>query len=98
MHLEFDAPLWRWKAREDGWFFVTVPLGDAEEIRALGSAAGFGSVKVTATIGEVTWSTSVFPDRESGSYVLPLKALVRKRNGLEDGDVAHVALEVHPPH
>ena len=97
MKVVFDAPMWRWAAREDSWFFVTLPEVDSEEIRSRGSSAGFGSVKVTATVGELTWSTSVFPEDGGRSYVLPLKALVRKRNDLEEGDVVHVSLEVHPP-
>ncbi|MEZ5231631.1 MAG: DUF1905 domain-containing protein [Acidimicrobiales bacterium] len=55
---------------------------------------GFGSVRVEATIGATVWRTSVFPDRGSGCYVLPLKQAVRKAEGLLDGDPATVTLRL----
>lgn len=52
---------------------------------------GFGSVKVEAAIGNITWRTSVFP-LNSGGYLLPVKAEVRKRAGLAAGDEVTVTL------
>ena len=40
-----------------------------------------------------TWSTSVFPSK-SASWMLPVKASVRKAEGLAEGDPVTVALEV----
>ena len=54
---------------------------------------GFGSVKVEATIGDVTWRTSVFP-LNSGGYLLPVKAEVRRRAGIAAGDEVTVELEL----
>ena len=48
--------------------------------------AGFGSVRVQATIGQTTWATSIFPDTKSSSYLLPVKAAVRREAGIEEGD------------
>lgn len=39
-----------------------------------------------------TWSTSVFPSNEAQTYVLPVKKDVRRREGLDDGDVIRVRL------
>lgn len=91
----FTAPLWRWKPNA-AWHFVTVPFDIADEIEEIthGRTGGFGSVKVTVTIGTSAWSTSLFPDKSSESYVLPLKAEVRKREGLEEGSVAEVAIRL----
>ena len=47
-----------------------------------------------ATIGSSTWSTSVFPDKASGSFVLPVKKVVRWAEDLEDGDAVDVVLRV----
>ena len=55
---------------------------------------GFGSVKVEAAIGEVTWTTSLFPDRRTGGYILPLKADVRRRAGIITGDEVTVRLKL----
>jgi Domain of unknown function (DUF1905) len=91
----FSGPLWRWSG-ESAWHFVTVPEAVSDDIASrVVPGPGFGSVKVTVTIGSSTWSTSVFPDSKSGRYVLPVKAAVRRRERLDDGDELHVALVVH---
>lgn len=44
---------------------------------------GFGSIKVRVTIGETSFDTSIFPTKD-GPYLLPVKASVRKKEGLVD--------------
>ena len=58
----------------------------------LPSAKGFGSVKVTASIAGNSWSTSVFPESKSHSYVLPVKKAIRTATGISDGDDVDVEL------
>jgi hypothetical protein len=41
----------------------------------------------------VTWRTSVFP-LNSGGYILPVKADVRRRAGIAAGDEVKVELEL----
>jgi hypothetical protein len=50
-------------------------------------------VRVRATVGGSTWTTSIFPDKARG-YVLPLKRPVRAAEGLDVGDVATVSVEL----
>ena len=89
--------LWIWKGSDAAgrWFFITVPEEQSDEIRvhALGSPRGFGSVKVEARIGGVTWRTSVFP-LNSGGYLLPVKKEVRSKANLAVGDEVTVELEL----
>jgi hypothetical protein len=87
------APLWLWSG--GSWHFITVPEDEAVEIRAhsLLNRGGFGSVKVEATIDDVTWRTSVFPQK-SGGYILPVKADVRRRAVISAGDEVTVKLEL----
>lgn len=88
--------LWIWKGDAAGrWYFITVPEEESGEIRAqaFGSPRGFGSVRVEATIGETTWRTSVFP-LNSGGYLLPVKAAVRRDAGIAAGDEVTVILEL----
>lgn len=93
--------LWRWTGSTNGtWHFVTIDgaAGEALSATALmrrleGMSRGFGSLKVTATIGESSFKTSVFPSKELG-WLLPVKAAVRKAEGLGEGDLVEVALEV----
>src|SRR3989344_5661930 len=69
-----------------GWRFLTLPKKDGQEIRQKfgKQARGGGSLPVSVTIGNTTWNTSIFPDKKSGSYVLPLKAKIRKAEGISD--------------
>jgi Domain of unknown function (DUF1905) len=88
--------LWIWKGDAAGrWYFITVPEEQSDEIRAeaFGSPRGFGSVRVEATIGDVSWRTSVFP-LNKGGYLLPVKAEVRRRAGIAAGDEVTVSLEL----
>lgn len=95
MAYQFTAPLWRWKG-DSAWHFVTLPFDQADEIdeRTTATQGGFGSVKVRATVGRTTWTTSLFPSSGQESYILPMKAAVRKAEGLAEGDAVAVTLEL----
>jgi hypothetical protein len=94
MRLNFSAPLWRWSARSESWWFVTVPPELSDELAELPlPPRGFGSIKVMATIGATTWSTSVFPSDQQRGYVLPVKKAVRAAEGIIDGATVDVAVE-----
>lgn len=93
--------LWRWTGGSGGtWHFLTID-GEAGEAlsgtalmrRLEGLSRGFGSLKVVATIGETRFATSVFPQKGEG-WILPVKAAVRKAEGLAEGDEIAVTLEV----
>ena len=88
----FSAEVWRHSGMSGSWYFLTLPPDAADEIRATTEHRGFGSVRVRATIGTTSWETSVFPDTRSGSYLLPVKAAVRRAQDLDDGDVARVTV------
>ncbi len=53
-----------------------------------------GSLPVIATIGKTIWKTSIFPDKKICSYLLPLKAEVRKKELLREGDKIKLSLEI----
>jgi hypothetical protein len=92
--------LWRWTGASGSgsWHFLTIE-GEAGE--ALGATAlmrrleksigGFGSLRVEARIGGSAFKTSVFPSRELG-WLLPVKASVRKAEGIGEGDAVTVEL------
>lgn len=94
--ITFTSLLWVWPTDAAGrWYFLTLPEEQSAEVRAqaLGNPRGFGSVRVEAGIGDVTWRTSVFP-QNSGGYLLPVKAEIRRRAGLSAGDEVSVSLEL----
>lgn len=86
----FEQPIWR----DGAWHFLTVPEDVSDEIeeRFGATAAGFGSVRVDVTIGASTWRTSLFPSKQQGAYVLPVKKAVRTAEDVHEGDVATVTI------
>ncbi len=78
------------------WRFLGIPTTLSQEIKATfgKNAKGWGSLPVTATIGSLTWNTSIFPDKKSASYLLPLKASVRKAADIADDDTVTVELTI----
>lgn len=102
----FTSELWPWMPKPDAdgnpstskgssWVFARLPKDDSEEIReTIERKAGFGSVRVAVQIGDSRWKTSVFPDSESGCYVLPIKKAIRTAEKIEIGDVVEIDVEV----
>ncbi len=94
MRYAFRSAVTRWNSREDSWYFAHVPVEEADEITSLPiPRRGFGSLRVRAQIGQTAWTTSIFPNGD-GRYSLPLKREVRTREGLEEGDIVTVDLEL----
>ena len=79
-----------------GWHFLNVPKKQSEEIKKAfaGAARGWGSLPVQVTLGKTMWKTSIFPDKKSGVYVLPLKADVRKREKVSHGDTVSFVMHI----
>nr|WP_316655362.1 DUF1905 domain-containing protein [uncultured Gellertiella sp.] len=95
LHLSFQALLWLYPGKA-AWHFLTLPEAEGGLIRmATGPRHGFGSVRVLASIGATSWKTSIFPDKASGSFLLPVKAEVRKREKLVAGVPVPVSLIVN---
>jgi Domain of unknown function (DUF1905) len=93
MNLEFSDEVWFWKVPAP-WHFITVPEEECDELEATSAFVtyGWGMIPVTAQIGGTEWKTSLFP--KGGRYIVPVKAWVRKAEGLEVGDIATVRLAV----
>jgi hypothetical protein len=93
--IHVTATLWRWSGEGGSWHFLTIPEDLSGEFRAqsLLRRGGFGSVRVEARIGGVTWRTSVFPQK-SGGFILPVKADIRRRADIAAGDNVDLTLEI----
>jgi hypothetical protein len=93
----FEGRLHAWREEQpDSWVFVTLPpeLSDEIDDGLSSPPRAFGSVRVAVTCGGSEWSTSLFPSKEAGSYVLPVKKAVRRKEELEPGDTATFRLRV----
>jgi hypothetical protein len=94
MQWKTRAKIWLWAA-DSSWHFVTVPKSVASGIKTLseGMRSPTGSVRVVATIKDVSWKTSLFPTKQR-TYLLPVKAEVRKKAKVGAGDTVALTLEL----
>jgi len=78
---------------QGAWHFATVDKKESKEIKETyrKHRRGFGSIPVHVTVGKTNWKTSIFPSKD-GTYVLPLKAIVRKKEDIFEGDTITLAL------
>jgi hypothetical protein len=93
VNLEFSGEVWSWRGPSP-FHFVTVPPEESAELQAMAAEVtyGWGMVPVEARIGSTAWTTSLFP--KNGGYVVPLKDLVRRAEGIDVGDRVTVRLAV----
>ncbi len=91
VQLEFTGEIWFWRGPAP-WYFITVPDAECGAIEAAARIVsyGWGMIPVTAWIGDSEWTTSLWP--KDGRYIVPIKANVRKAEGIDEGDVATVRL------
>ncbi len=84
--------VWLYPGESANWHFFTIPKSETFELkeRYAGLTKGWGSLPVEVTIGNTTWKTSIFPDKKSGTFLLPIKAAVRKKEEVYEGDMCTV--------
>ncbi len=104
LDFEFTAKLWLYQGK-GAWHFITVPREQSDQIKFFTSAAvtgrkkrGWGSVRITAKIGESQWQTSIFPSKSGGKlegrYILPVKKDIRIREKIYAEDDVTVRLTI----
>jgi hypothetical protein len=93
MEMEFSGEIWFWKGPSP-FHFVSVPedLCDALDATAGLVSYGWGMIPVRLRIGDTDWATSLWP--KDGGYIVPLKAAVRRAEGLELGNTTTIRLSV----
>lgn len=67
-----------------GWTFVSIPIEISTEIRDIfkSEEQGWGRLKIKAKIGETEWKTAIWFDTKHNTYLLPLKAEIRKKENI----------------
>lgn len=98
VRFEFAGEVWFYR-NPNAVYFVSLP-GElsADILDLVGTSLNpWGTVPVVATVGDVTWASSMFPRKDRQCYDLPLNTRVRKRTGLQDGDVVSVTIEIGLP-
>lgn len=96
LELGFESTIIYWRGPSP-FFYAPIPLGLADQVRQAARVAsyGWGCVPVEARLGEVAFTTALFP--KDGTYLLPLKVAVRKRADVTAGDVISVEMTIRRP-
>jgi hypothetical protein len=92
---QIRAKVWLYPGKA-GWYFVTLPETTSDEINIKfeDKKRGWGSLPVSVTVGSTSWKTSIFPDKKAGAYLLPIKAEVRKREGIAADSQVSLLIEI----
>jgi hypothetical protein len=95
INYEFSGEIWRYNGT-GGWFFITMPVDLSKEIRDMlqWQEEGWGRLKVSAIINTLEWKTSIWFDTKLNTYLLPIKAEIRKKANLENGTIVTVSILV----
>jgi len=80
----FSTKMWK-HAPTGGWYFVSLPKAISKEIREnlKWQEEGWGRMKAIAQYEEHTWETAIWFDTKADTYLLPIKAEIRKKSNLE---------------
>jgi hypothetical protein len=94
--LDFTGEIWEWRGPAP-FYFVTVPEQQSRVLHELSPeiSYGWGCIPVLARIGGTEWETSLIP--KDGLYVVPVKAKIRRAEGLDEGDTVAVRLTIGGP-
>lgn len=81
---QFSAVPWQYKGK-GAWIFVTVPEDLSSEIRSnlKWQEEGWGRLKAKVKIGRTEWDTAIWFDSKINCYLLPLKAIIRKKESID---------------
>lgn len=92
---EMTAEVWRSEGPGDR-YFVTLPDDVAQAVREKfgGSHHAVGSLPVSVALGRSIWSTSLYADHDSNSYVIAIKDDVRRRELVREGQFVSLRFAV----
>ena len=93
MEFEFSGEIIYWRGPAP-FTFVRIPQAESDDIAEVASMVtyGWGAIPVNATIGSTTYYTALFP--KDRVYLLPVKAAVKKAEGIDVGDEVGVRMSL----
>lgn len=83
LRYSFNGKVWNHKGK-GGWHFITLPKTLSKRIRKNHDLdeEGWGRLKTTAKIGKTEWKTAIWFDSKIRTYLLPVKADVRRKESV----------------
>lgn len=98
LRVQFEGEVWFYTNPAAVYFVSLLREISSEILDLVGQSLNpWGTVPVDATIGGFTWASSMFPRKERTCYDLPLNAKVRKRVGVQAGNIISVTIEIPLP-
>jgi hypothetical protein len=93
MELVVTGAVFTWRGPAP-YYFVRVEDPQAAEIEAASRMVtyGWGMIPATLTLGKTEWCTALWP--KDGLYVIPLKAWVRKAEGIDEDDLVTIRIRI----
>jgi hypothetical protein len=84
INYRFSTKMWRHDS-PGGWYFVSLPKKISKEIREnlKWQEEGWGRMKAFAQIEDLNWETAIWFDTKHDTYILPIKAGIRKKSKRE---------------
>lgn len=81
---EFSSKIWQHDS-SGGWYFAALPKDFSREIREnlKWQEEGWGRMKASAEIGTLKWDSAIWFDTKRGTYILPIKAEIRRKGNIE---------------
>ncbi len=82
---------------DSAWRFARVPEDISAKIIKMQKEKprrGWGAIYAKAKIKKTEWTTSIFPDWYSPTYILPLKKQIRYKENLYDGTQISITIEI----
>ena len=91
MIIEFTDVVFEWRGPSP-FYFVAVPEEESLDIKEISTLVtyGWGVIPARVVVGDTEWTTSLFP--KDGRYLVPLKDVVRRAEGIEVGAVIEVSM------
>ena len=92
---QFQAEVWQHQG-VGGWHFISMPIKLAQEIRThfKSQEKGWGRLQARSLVGGSEWKTAIWFDTKHNTYLLPIKADIRKKEGIKAEDSIQVSIWV----
>lgn len=96
MKYKFTAEVWLYPGETANWHMAYLPAELSKKLdkKYRDQRRGWSSYPVQVKVGKTSWATSIFYDKKALTYLLPLKASVRKKEGIYANDKVSFILEV----
>ena len=91
--MTFSGDIFEWRGPAP-FYFVAVPDDESAAIKEVSRLVsyGWGVIPVSVRIGKTEITTSLFP--KQGKYLVPLKDVLRKPEGIEVGQNVKITLTI----